>query len=512
MNASRTHNVARNLMVGMTAQVLSLLLSFVSRTVFIKTLGVTYLGVEGLFTNVLSLLSFAELGIGNAIIFSLYHPVATGDTEKIKSLMQLYKTAYRAIAALIAVVGISLVPFLGLIIKDTPDIRESIVLIYLLYLTNTAISYLFSYKKSVITVHQQDYIVTLYRKVFFFVQTILQIVVLYLTHNFVLFLCIQIVCTLADNLAASNKADRMYPYIKDKAVKKISPEEGRDIAKRVGAMSLYKFGSVMLNGTSNIVITVIIGIAAVGVTSNYNMLLSATGIILAQISSAYLASVGNVNAIGEPKKKEAVFNQLFMSSAWIYGFVTIGLMLFVDEFVRLWVGDAYVLQPLITLSLLVHFYVNLIQTTAYAYRITTGTFLQGMYAPVIAAVLNLVLSVWLGKTIGLAGVFFATAIARLATTTWIDPYLVYKKVFGKSCAGYFVRYFAYLAVILVNLGINYYVLKFIPAGGWLAFGLRFAVCCAVANLVFFAAFFKTAEFKGLQGKLSLFVGKYRRGV
>jgi hypothetical protein len=143
MENSRTDNVARNMIFATACQVIYLILSFISRTVFINILGIYYLGVNGLFTNILTTLSFAELGIGNAIIFRLYKPLAEKNTEKIKALMFLYKKAYRIIGIVIVIAGLSIIPFLDLIIKDKPDINENLILIYILFLANTAISYFF---------------------------------------------------------------------------------------------------------------------------------------------------------------------------------------------------------------------------------------------------------------------------------------------------------------------------------------------------------------------------------
>lgn len=187
MQNSRTANTAKNASFGLVSQILNIILSFISRTVFIYVLGVEYLGINGLFTNILMLLSFAELGIGNAIIYGMYKPLAMDDKEKLKSLMALYAKAYKAIGLFVFTAGLLVVPFMEYIIKDTPNISENITLIYVLFLLNTSISYFFVYKKSIITADQKNYVVLFYQQLFKVGQTLAQVLFLWLNGYFILY-------------------------------------------------------------------------------------------------------------------------------------------------------------------------------------------------------------------------------------------------------------------------------------------------------------------------------------
>ena len=172
MGKSRTENAVKNVKTGFIVQLVNKLMAFVVRTVFIKCLNSDYLGVNGLFTNVLTILSFAELGIGTAIIFSMYKPVADENIEKIKSYMKLYQKSYNVIGICVFILGLLVIPFMGVIIKDAPNIKESIILIYFLFLTNTASSYFFTYKKSIIIAHQKQSVINNIDSIFYIVKSI----------------------------------------------------------------------------------------------------------------------------------------------------------------------------------------------------------------------------------------------------------------------------------------------------------------------------------------------------
>ena len=455
MGNTRTANTLRNSTIGLVCQIFNTILRFINRTVFIYVLSVEYLGINGLFANILMVLSFAELGIGNAINYGMYKPLATNNIEKLKSLMALYAKAYKIIGVFVFVVGLLVIPFMGKIIKEMPNIKDNINVIYILFLLNASMSYFYVYKKSLIIADQKNYIVLLYGQMFQIVQTAAQILFLLITREYILYLMIQIIITLLSNIYISRKVDKMYPYLKDKKIKSLVKEESDSIYANVKALFVYKFGSVLLNGTDNIIISAIIGIAAVGLNSNYVLIISAITVLGGQIMNGFTASIGNHNAVGTKESKERVFKKIFFVSAWIFGFCAIGLLLFLNKLITLWIGEAYIFSDIVVFAIVLHFYINSIHFTAYTYRVTMGLFVQGRWAPLAAAIINVVLSLWLGSTIGIAGIFFATSIARLLTTGIVDPILVYKNGFKKNPIIYYKRYFSFAAVFVAL----YYMMK-----------------------------------------------------
>lgn len=502
MTESRTKNTARNFTFGALAQVLNTIVSFIVRTVFIKVLGKEYLGVNGLFTNILTVLSFAELGIGNAIIYSMYKPVAEGDKEKIKSLMQLYKRAYTVIGIVVFTVGLLITPFLGDIVKDKPNINENLALIYFLFLLNTSLSYFVTYKKSIISAYQQEYIINKYKILFFVIKSILQVICLLVTHDFVSYLLIQVVCTFMENLCVSIRAQEMYPYLNERNIEQISKDERKGIFSNVKALVMYKFGSVILNGTDNIIISKMIGVVTVGIYSNYLMIVSAVTAVVSNALAGFTSSVGNLNATATSTQQEKVFYDMFFITAWIFGFCAIALLLLLNPFIEIWIGDGYLLDKFTVFAIVLHFFVNGMQTTGYIYRTTSGLFVKGKNAPVIAAMINIVLSIVLGRYMGITGIILATSVARLLTTAWLDPVLVHKYELEESPLKYFKKYGEYVMIIAFNYCICYLVTRNFGVGAW-SFILKGLTIMLFSNLIFFAFFHKKQEFKNFIERLKV---------
>ena len=487
-----------------------MLIQFVGRTVFVYVLGKEYLGVNGLFTNILTMLSFAELGIGSAMIFSMYKPLSVGETEKLKSIMRLYRKAYCIIGASIAVMGVCVVPFLGMIVGETPEIPENITVLYLLFLLNTVISYFFVYKKSIITADQKLYVINIYQEITSFIQVAAQSAALLLTHNYLLFLVIQIACTLLNNLWTAHKANKMYPYLKEKA-QPLPKDEAKRIFKNVKDLALYKFGSAILNGTDNLIISTIFSVIYVGTVSNYVMIMNMFTTVLSRITSSFTASIGNLNAQSDPQKQYDVFVKVFFLSVWIFGFTSYGMMLFFNDVITLWLGTDYLLDMLVVFSLVLSFYVSSVQFATYTFRTTLGLFHQGRFAPVIAAVVNIVTSIILGNLIGLSGIFFATAISRFFVISLIDAILIYKHGFKKKPWGYFVMYFGLLALIAALWGLTDFVLSFIPLGGILGLIVKIIISAVIYNGAFILIFGRTKMFRELiVSAKSLISGKRKK--
>ena len=482
------------MIVAVLCQVTNLIISFVARTVFIKTLGAEYLGISGLFGNVLMVLSFAELGIGNALLFSMYKPIAEKDEPKQRSLLLLYKKAYNYISLIVLVCGLLVMPFIKYMIKEEPSIPENIYLLYFLFLLNTVLSYVYVYKKSIIIAHQQNWIALLTKQGGHILMTILQIIVLVYTHNYILFLILQLTFTFLENVFCSLIADKKYPYILDKA-ELIPSEERKGIFQNVKSMAFYKFGSVILNGTDSILISMLVNLTTVGIVSNYVLIYGACNSILANITSSFTASVGNLNATSEADHKYRVFQRIFFITAWIYGFTAVALVFLTKPFITQWVGDEYVLGMFAVIGIVSEFYIQGIHTAECTYRITTGLFVKGRLAPLFGSILNIVLSFVFFNWIGLAGIFFATSIARILTIGIVDTILIYKYVFKRNPIRYYLVNVLYLLLFVIFGVCADYVQRLIMIDGWLGVVLKCVAFTAIFNILFLSCFWKTRVFK-----------------
>lgn len=506
MGKSRTKNVSINTIVALICQVFNLLAAFITRTVFIHILGAEYLGVNGLFTNVLTILSFAELGIGNAIVFSMYKPLAVRDEGKLGSLMALYKKAYTIIGVFVAGAGVCVTPFLELIIKNTPDIPESIPVLYMLFLANTAASYFFVYKKNIIIADQKNFIVLIVTQLVTVARVILQTVFLLLTHQYIVYLIIQIICTVADNVICSIIADRMYPFLKKQAAP-LAQKESSGIFRNVKALALYKFGSVILNGTDNILISAMIGVREVGLVSNYVLVTTSCNAILQKITDAFTASVGNLNALEGTDKQYVVFKKIFFITAWIFGYASVGLAIVSQPFIQEWIGEEYLLGMSVLMAIVAEFYVKGVHSVAYTYRSTLGFFVEGRWSALLAAGINLVLSIILCNAVGLVGIFIATPIARIFSIGIVDPVLIFHKGFKKNVLEYYTMYVGYL-FLFIGIGfICYYTINLVSLTGWLGVIVDVAIVTLVFNLIMVFLFCRTRMFRDL---LQMAVGLLRK--
>ena len=290
-NDSRTSNSIKNIIFGFGNTMIMMILGFVNRSVFVHCLSMDYLGISGLFSDILSMLSLADLGFGTAMVYSMYKPLAEKDYDRLAGLIGIYKKIYRVIAIGITTIGLALIPFLGYIIKLDGNLPY-IKVYYILYLMNTVASYLVVYKTSIVSADQKGYILTNYRSIFSIIQTICMTLFLYLTKNYMVYLCVQVFFTYATNFYASHVAKKMYPFIEKKVSLPFS--EAKDIFKNIKSVFIYKLSGILLNATDNTLISVLIGTAMVGYCSNYNMVATKITAVISTLFYSLTASLGNL--------------------------------------------------------------------------------------------------------------------------------------------------------------------------------------------------------------------------
>ena len=443
MANSRSENVVKNATATVTLQVVKNLLDFVGRVIFVRLLGAEYTGVNSLFTEILTVLSFTELGIGNAMIFSLYKPLAEKDTEKIKSLMKLYAISYRVIGVVIAILGVCVIPFLDIIVGEVSYVKENLVVLYLLFLANTVVSYFFIYNRSLIVADQKSYLVGIYREVFHAIRVVAQTIFLLVTRSIIPYLIIMIICTFLNNVYVTYQAKKMYPYLKDKDVKPLDKSESKGIFSNVKALVVYKIGTIMLESTDSIFISFLVNVLTVGLYGNYKMIINVFKTVGNQVMESLIASIGNLNAEATNEKKLVVFNDIYYINAWFYGFTTVGLGLFLTAVVQICFGAENVIAESAVWAACIYYYVANMHYPCYAFRTTAGLFVYGKYVPLACTILNIILNIILGMKFQLVGILMASVISRMLTFEIIDPVLIFKRVFEKSSFEYFVKYVFY---------------------------------------------------------------------
>lgn len=498
---SRIKSTTINSTVALLSKVLIFVVQFICRTVFIRVLSTEYLGVNGLFTNILTMLSFAELGIGNAIIFKLYKPIAQDNHEKIKTYMKFYQKAYILIGIVILTIGIMIIPFLKYMINDVPDIKENIYFIYVLFLANSTISYFFTYKKSIIIGYQKEYITTIINFIMVLIQNIAQIVILLVTKNYILYLLIQILATFLDNYISSKKADKMYPFIKEKKYEKISKSEEKNIFKDVKALILYKIGNILSTGTDNMIISAFVGINEVGLLSNYTTITNAITTFLNSFFNGFTASVGNLNASDSTENKESIFYQIFLVTFYVYGAISIWITILLNPFIKLWIGSDYLLSYSVCVALGLNIYIDGMRFVGGTFRNTMGLFRKGKFVPLISSIFNIILSLILVKPLGIFGVLISTVISRFFISTWYDPWIIHKLNFNVSFKQFVLKYAYYFLLVIIDFCICNEICLMVQIDGILGFLLKGVIIVLITLLLFFVTTFKMKEFKGLSEKI-----------
>ena len=500
MEKSRTEYSVRNTSAAMVSKMIAIIMGYMSRVVFTRVLSISYVGINGLFFNILNIFSLTELGIGTAITYTLYKPIAEGDLEKQKSLMQLYCRFYRLMAGIVLAVGLAVIPFLDILIKNRPEV-DHLVLIYLLYLANSVCSYLLIYKRILIDAHQMLYIGVIYQTCFFVIQNIGQIIILLCTKNFILYLLIYLLCTFGNSLCVSRKAVRLYPYLREKQINPLEKKEKHHIVQNIRAMMMHKVAMAIINNTDNLLLSAIVGITSVACYFNYFLLIGSVRQVLDQTFQGIAASVGNLSVTSDKKQVRSIFEASFFIGQWMYGLAAICLYELLNPFVELSFGKQYLFGNKIVFVLCLNFFIIGTRQATLIFRDSLGLFWYDRYKAPIETVLNLGISIVLAKSYGTIGVFLGTLFSTLLTSVWVEPWVLYKRYLKTSV----FKYFAWYAVYTVVIGAVWYVTDFLCGSLKGSIGLvllyRLMICILLPNVILFLCYFRKKEFRFLLDKL-----------
>lgn len=491
----RVKNSVKNITFSMISNLLTILIGFIVQAIFIKTLNTEYLGINGLFKNIISMLSIAELGIGSAIIYHLYKPVAENDKEKIKSLLKLYKKCYITIAFTVLFISLILIPFLGKIVGNI-DIKESIIIIYMLFVIDSVCSYLISYKRSILYVHQKNYYINIIHIICYIVLNILQIIILIKFKNYYLYLLLKIIFNLIENLIISRYASHKYKYINEKNIKPLDEDIIKDIKQKVKSLFIHKIGGFFVKGTDNIIISMFIGIKTVGLYSNYSLIISALTSLIGQVFSPLIASVGNLLVTSNIEKKYEVYRKIEFFNFWITCFCSICLLVIIKPFIIIWIGEEYLLSDFTVIVLVINFYFQILRYRTNIFKEAAGIFYEDRFIPIVESIINIVSSLVLVKLIGLPGVFIGTILSNFLLIFYSHPKYVYEKIFKRKYITYLISTIKYF-ITFVSIAIVVYALSSIIVINdiYIDFIYKTALTTILTNLLLILLFRKTEEFK-----------------
>ncbi len=490
----RTKNASRNIVFGSLLQMYKLLVPFLMRTVIIYKLGMEYLGLSSLFTSVLQVLNMAELGVGSAMVYSMYRPIAEDDSVTVCALMKLYRLYYRVIGLIVAVAGGVITPFIPRLIKGDVPADMNVYVLYLLSLAATVLSYwLFAYKNSILMAHQRTDVaskITLGTMTF---QYALQFIVLWFFRNYYYYVIATLVAQVLTNVITAFFADRMYPQFKAKG--KLPQEEVSKINRRIRDLFSAKFGTVLGISVDSIVISAFIGLTALGIYQNYHFIMTAVESFFIILFTSVRAGIGNSLVVESEEKNYNDFRKLGFMILWA---VTVCIACFstmYQPFVRLWVGTKNLLPNSMVILFGVYFFLVVIQHLSTSYKDAAGIWHEDRFRPLIAGLVNLACNIVLVRFWGLPGILLSTIISyALIAVPWVIHNL-FRLVFKRSPADYIlliVKGFLLAGVIAaICNGICY----FIPLHGILQLLVNAVVAVAVSNLILFLVYRRTESFR-----------------
>lgn len=365
-----------------------------------------------------------------------------------------------------------------------------------MFLLNTASSYLMTYKRSLIYANQQNYIINIVHIGYLIIMNLAQLMILYTTKNYYFYLSIKIICQLLENIILTLYANKLYPYLLDKKVKPLNKKVENDIFNKVKALLFHKVGSVIISGTDNIMISKFLGVVIVGIYSNYSMIITAVSNLFAQIIYSTTASVGNLLTTENSNKIFNVFKKMRFLNFWIACFSGICILVIIQPFIKIWVGEKYLLSMLVVSTVVFNYFQKMMRNTYMAFKDSAGIWREDKFVPLIESLLNIVFSIICLKIFGLAGVFMGTIISGLALWCYSYPKYVYKKLFNRSYIDYTKETLGYIILFILLATLTYEISTlFIVSNTYLQVLINTLIAITIPNIILLILFRKTDNFQ-----------------
>ena len=489
-----TNKTVKNSLVSVIAQILTMLMSFINRRVFVIFLDIEFLGYQSLFGNVFILLSVAELGIGNIISFHLYKEIVENNQNEIGRLMYLYKWLYRIVATIVLISGIICSFFLPLFLKGATSSWEYIYLVFYLQLAGVVLGYFLSYKRTIFIAAQQEYkCIRIELLVNVGIQA-LQLVLLAIFRNYIVYLCLQLSISLISNFIISVRCNRQYPYLKGKYSVSREYLKQRNLFKDIRDFLIHRVAYAIYGGTDNIIISAVCGVRYVALYGNYVMVKNGVmQVLFYRLLNPVQATIGNIVYSGRPK--EDLWKQFEMFDVFGFFFasyISLGFFVFYQPFIQIWMGKEYLLSDTFVVLFSITIYLGAVWEMVYKYRSVFGDYKQDRNCMVLSAILNVAISIIGAKMYGIVGIQFGTLVAFLPIAYGRIRFVV-KNYFGKSMLRYFTKHFLLLMVVAIEMLVTHIICNNLPISiiGMIA---RAGVWLIVPLVINSAVFLRNAHF------------------
>ena len=478
----------------MLNQFVQIIGNFVYRTIFLHVLTAEYLGINGLFTNILQVFSLAELGIGSAILYNMYGAFANQDTKKIGQLVHFYKRIYTILALIVLGIGLAFYPFLSTIVRveELPS-DVSLTAVYFLFVLNSVASYLFVYKQSLLSADQKEHLVQLFQVLVIVLGYVIKIILLYACRDYVTILASGIVLTLLLNWIFSLWITNRYRSIFEES-SRLPQEEKKEIYKSTRGLMCHKIGYVIVTSTDSIVISKYVSLLAVGLYSNYGTIVSSITRLGVSLINGMLPSIANYTVNAPKKDAYRTMKKILFANMWLASLTTICLYCLLNPFIVCWLGENFLLSQAVVAVVCLQHYMQTARLTVNNFVYSAGLFMRDKIRPLIESALNLVISIILAKHYGIIGVFIGTCVSGLLTYFWREPYLLFKNYFCFSSFGYWWIQFRWLVLTAALCYGMQWLFTLLP-GGWLWLIVRFGLAALIPNVVILLLHLPSDEFK-----------------
>lgn len=500
MANSRTKNSSKNIIFSSFSTALIFLLNYITRIIFVRFLDSSYLGINGLFTDIISLLSMADLGIVTAMMFSLYKPLKDKDEKKVTQLVKFFKKIYNIIAIVVLLLGLLIMPFLKFIINLENDIPY-IYVYYLLFLLETVLSYLFVYRTTLLNADQKNYVLVKWNMLIQIARFVFRIIILIIFKNYILYISIGIIINLIGNFIQNKVAYKYYPFLKKKE-EELNPAEKKEVFSNVKSTFIYKLCSVLQTNTSSIIISIFVGTIVVGYYSNYLLVVNAITGLITLVFSSIKSSVGNFLVEGKTsEEKNKLFNALELIVFWGVSFCSIAFYILFDDFILISYGEEYIFSKAILILIIVNFYTSNIRQNVWTFRETTNIFHKTKYFSLVTTIVNIVLSIVLGKYFGLFGILLSIIIAKMIYSFWKETLILYKDVLENNPTKYFVSFISRILLTCFMCVFIEVICSFIKISNiYFNFLCKIIIVSIIPNLFYFIIYFRNKDFKFILNK------------
>lgn len=494
MGNSRTQNSIRNIAFGLVNRLVSILFPFIVRTIFIRFLGEEYLGLNSLYSSILQVLNLADLGFASAIVASMYKPIAEGDVPKVSALMNLYRKLYKIIGCAILVVGLILTPFIDKFINGAPPADINVYILWILYLLNTVISYLFfAYKVSLINAHQRNDITEKIGALCRILISVVQIVAVVTFRSIYLYVFLTIINSIIYNLWCAFECDRRFSQYK--CCGELDTETRKGITKNVGALALQKIGNTVSVSLDSIIISAFLGLTTVAIYGNYYYVVSAVSTFVNLIYSAITASVGNSIATETSEKNLKDLRKFCFLNIWLIGWCCICFMCLFQDFMIVWMGENLLFGIGTILLLVLRFYFEQIRKVVLTYKDAAGMWWADKWRPLVGCIVNLILNIVLVKSIGVAGVMISTIISYAFIEMPWETHVLFKIYFKQSELKYYLETITATATMIVAGLVTYFVCNMISINHIAAIAIKIVICIVLPNAIFIVINIRNKDFR-----------------